>query len=104
MQSDWLEMKVRLRANDNSVGLPTYNDQTLSTWQWIRDCHGLLLQCPPSVRKSHLCVALGTRTIENGFNASFYRVDEILYQLKAANGFMYLIAAATTLKQCVVSR
>lgn len=56
---------------------------TLSTCQWIRDCHGLLLQGPPGVGKSHLCVALGTRAIENGFSVSFYRVDEFLYQLKA---------------------
>jgi len=55
---------------------------TLSTCQWIRDHHGLLLQGPPGVGKSHLCIALGMKAIENGFSVSFYRVDEFLYQLK----------------------
>lgn len=57
--------------------------ETLSTCQWIRDCQGLLLQGPPGVGKTHLCVALGLRAIENGFSVCFYRVDELLYQLKA---------------------
>jgi len=56
--------------------------ETLSTCQWIRAQHGLLLQGPPGVGKSHLCVALGQRAIENGFSVSFYRVDELMYQLK----------------------
>lgn len=56
--------------------------ETLSTCQWISQCQGLLLQGPPGVGKTHLCVALGTRAIENGFSVSFYRVDELMYQLK----------------------
>ena len=56
--------------------------ETLSTCQWIRDCHCLLLQGPPGVGKTHLCVALGTRAIENGFSVSFYHVDEWMHQLK----------------------
>ena len=56
--------------------------ETLSTCQWIRDCQCLLLQGPPGVGKTHLCVALGTRAIENGFSVSFYRVDELMHQLK----------------------
>lgn len=55
---------------------------TLATCQWIRDCHGLLIQGPPGVGKTHLCVALGMRGIENGFSVCFYRVDELMYQLK----------------------
>ncbi len=35
------------------------------------------------VGKTHLCVALGLRAIGNGFSVCFYRVDELLYQLKA---------------------
>jgi len=60
--------------------------ETLSTCQWIRESHGLLLQGPPGVGKSHLCVALGMRAIENGFSVCFYRVDELLYQLKTDAG------------------
>ena len=56
--------------------------ETLSTCQWIRGCQGLLMQGPPGVGKTHLCVGLGTRAIENGFSVSFYRVDELMHQLK----------------------
>jgi DNA replication protein DnaC len=56
--------------------------ETLATCQWIRNCQGLLLQGPPGVGKTHLCVALGQRAIENGFSVCFTRVDELLYQLK----------------------
>lgn len=56
--------------------------ETLSTCQWIRDSQCLLLQGPPGVGKTHLCVGLGTRAIENGFSVSFYRVDELMHQLK----------------------
>ena len=55
---------------------------TLATCSWISEAHGLLLQGPPGVGKTHLSVALGTRAIENGFSVCFYRVDEFLYQLK----------------------
>jgi DNA replication protein DnaC len=56
--------------------------EMLSTCQWIRECHGLLLQGPPGVGKTHLSVAPGLRAIENSFSVSFYRVDELIYQLK----------------------
>ena len=54
----------------------------LATCQWLRGRHGLLLQGPPGVGKSHLAIALGLRGIENGFSVSFYRTDELVYQLK----------------------
>ena len=56
--------------------------QTLSTCQWIRDGQGLLLQGPPGVGKTHLAVGLGLRGIEAGFSVSFYRLDELMHQLK----------------------
>jgi DNA replication protein DnaC len=56
--------------------------ETLATCQWIRDCQGLLLQGPPGVGKTHLAVGLGMRAIESGFSVCFYRVDELLHQLK----------------------
>ena len=64
------------KCDINSAG------NTLATCGWIREAHGLLLQGPPGVGKTHLCVALGTRAIENGFSVCFYRVDEFMYQLK----------------------
>jgi DNA replication protein DnaC len=56
--------------------------ETLATCQWIRNCQGLLLQGPPGVGKTHLAVGLGMRAIESGFSVCFYRVDELLHQLK----------------------
>ncbi len=56
--------------------------QTLATCQWIRDGHGLLLQGPPGVGKTHLAVGLGLHGIEAGFSVSFYRLDELMHQLK----------------------
>ena len=56
--------------------------QTLATGQWIRDGQGLLLQGPPGVGKTHLAVGLGLRAIETGFSVSFYRLDELMHQLK----------------------
>jgi len=56
--------------------------QTLATCQWIRDGQGLLLQGPPGVGKTHLAVGLGLRGIESGFSVSFYRLDELMHQLK----------------------
>jgi DNA replication protein DnaC len=56
--------------------------QTLATGQWIRDGQGLLLQGPPGVGKTHLAVGLGMRAIETGFSVSFYRLDELMHQLK----------------------
>jgi len=56
--------------------------QTLSTGGWIREGQGLLLQGPPGVGKTHLVVGLGLRAIETGFSVSFYRLDELMHQLK----------------------
>ena len=56
--------------------------ETLSTCQWVREQQTLLLQGPPGVGKTHLSCALGVRAIECGFSASFYRIDELLFQLK----------------------
>ncbi len=56
--------------------------ETLATGQWIRDGQGLLLQGPPGVGKTHLAIGLAMRAIETGFSVSFYRLDELMHQLK----------------------
>ena len=57
--------------------------ETLATGQWIRDGQSLLLQGPPGVGKTHLSVGLALRAIETGFSVSFYRLDELMHQLKS---------------------
>ena len=56
--------------------------ETLSTCSWIAEQRALLIQGPSGVGKTHLAVALATRAIEQGFSVAFYRIDELLYQLK----------------------
>ena len=56
--------------------------ETLATCSWIAQKETLLLQGPPGVGKTHLCTALGVRAVETGFSVSFYRLDELLHQLK----------------------
>jgi len=56
--------------------------ETLATCGWLARKQSLLIQGPPGVGKTHLCVALGVRAIESGFSVAFYRMDELLHQLK----------------------
>ena len=56
--------------------------ETLSTCSWIAEQRSLLIQGPSGVGKTHLAVALATRAIEQGFSVAFYRIDELLHQLK----------------------
>ncbi len=56
--------------------------ETLATGGWIREGQGLLLQGPPGVGKTHLAIGLALRAIETGFSISFYRLDELMHQLK----------------------
>src|SRR5262249_5433000 len=49
---------------------------------FVREHTTLLVQGPPGVGKTHLVVALGVRAIEQGFSAAFYRLEELLHEMR----------------------
>ncbi len=56
--------------------------ETLATCAWIREHATVLLQGPPGVGKTHLAVALGVKAVENGFSVAFFRLDDLLHEMK----------------------
>ncbi|MFQ5382216.1 MAG: IS21-like element helper ATPase IstB [Dehalococcoidia bacterium] len=56
--------------------------EALATCAWIRQKHSLLIQGPPGVGKTHLCVALGVKAVACGFSVAFYRLEELLHVLR----------------------
>ena len=56
---------------------------TLATCAWVRNAETVLMQGPPGVGKTHLCVALGMRAVEQGFSVQYFRFDELMTALKA---------------------
>ena len=60
--------------------------ELLGTCGWIRERRNVLLQGPPGVGKTHLAAGLGMRALENGFQVSFFRLDELLRTLKRHAG------------------
>jgi len=56
--------------------------ETLATCQFVRDHTTLLVQGPPGVGKTHLVTALGVKAIEHGFSIAFYRLDELLHEMR----------------------
>src|SRR3712207_9289802 len=54
---------------------------TLATCAWVRDGETVLLQGPPGVGKSHLCVGLGVKAVQLGFSVQYFRFDELMTAL-----------------------
>ena len=59
---------------------------TLATCAWVRDGETVLLQGPPGVGKSHLCVGLGVKAVQLGFSVQYFRFDELMTALRADAG------------------
>lgn len=56
--------------------------ETLATGAFIREHATLLVQGPPGVGKTHLVTALGVKAIEHGFSVAFFRLDELLAEMR----------------------
>ncbi|MEW5980638.1 MAG: IS21-like element helper ATPase IstB [Acidobacteriota bacterium] len=56
--------------------------ELLSTGEWIRQKQSLLIMGPPGVGKTHLAVALGVKAVETGFSVAFYRLEELLFDMR----------------------
>jgi DNA replication protein DnaC len=56
--------------------------ETLATCAFIREHTTLLVQGPPGVGKTHLVTALGVKAIEHGFSVGFYRLEELLHEMR----------------------
>lgn len=60
--------------------------ETLATCAFIRDHCTLLVQGPPGVGKTHLVVGLGVKAIEQGFSVAFYRLEDLLHEMRKDAG------------------
>jgi DNA replication protein DnaC len=56
--------------------------ETLATGAFIREHCTLLVQGPPGVGKTHLVVGLGVKAIEQGFSVAFYRLEDLLHEMR----------------------
>lgn len=96
---DERRIKTSLRLSNLPVGLTLGNFdfgfqpsierrqiETLATCAFIREHATLLVQGPPGVGKTHLVVALGVKAIEQGFSVAFYRLEELLHEMRKDAG------------------
>jgi len=60
--------------------------ETLATCAFIRESCTLLIQGPPGVGKTHLVVGLGVKAIEQGFSVAFYRLEDLLHEMRKDAG------------------
>jgi len=58
----------------------------LSACEFIRQHENVLFFGPPGVGKTHLAVGLGVRAVHMGYSVIYYRVEELLQQLKKRAG------------------
>lgn len=56
--------------------------ETLATCAFVREHASLLVQGPPGVGKTHLVVAFGVKAIEHGFSVAFYRLEDLLHEMR----------------------
>ena len=57
--------------------------EALATCAYLRQTENVLFMGPPGVGKSHLAVALAVKAIKNGFSATHFLLDDLMYVLKA---------------------